>query len=447
MMNMRIKILLVITFVFGAQDLSLAQQASIHLSLPDALKLARRQNVSVIVAQERIKQAIAQIGESRSNLLPQLKASASESRQTRDLRSSGIAFPGTGPLIGPFNSFDARLKLTQTLFDFSAMERLNTAASNRQLSVAEYNRTQQDVLAFVAILYIQAQRAEENLRVVRFFVKKDLQQLTIDQSRLRCGLGSELEVKQAKANYQESLLRWHSSVKETLDRRLDLLAALGLDNRQRIIFKKYQNVYESTLLSQQKIEEILKDHPDMIAALKQKEASVRNLGAEKKELLPKISVFGDYGPNGVDPKTQSETYTLGVQASIPIWEGGLRGNRIKEAESQAKQAEATVNDTKRKTENKILSSIEAIKQAKSTVQYSYAQLELLSQEMKVSSQRFKLGTASQQDLLNAQAQWILAKDSHREAIATNQIAEINLVHALGQMEKLVAQDKGDVSEK
>ena len=109
-----------------------------------------------------LNQAIARISEAQSDLLPHLDGVVSGGRQTADLRSEGISFPGFGPHVGPYNNFDARARVTIALFDPSAFERFQAAKKGENLSQAELEKTREDILALVATLFIDAQRKQAN---------------------------------------------------------------------------------------------------------------------------------------------------------------------------------------------------------------------------------------------------------------------------------------------
>ena len=132
------------------------------LTLKEVLQIAEESDIHLILSQERLVQALARVEQNKSVLLPQISVSSSERRQTRDLRSSGISFSGD-PLVGPFNSFDIRAQMTQTLFDASTISRLKAAQAGKELSAAELKKTKEDVLALIATMFVNARRSKESL--------------------------------------------------------------------------------------------------------------------------------------------------------------------------------------------------------------------------------------------------------------------------------------------
>ncbi len=427
----RLNIILFLTVILSCLKVSAEEiPVQLHLNLKQTLLMAKERSAQVIMANERVQQSLARIGQSRSTLFPQLTASASEKRQTRDLRSAGISLGNSDPLVGPFNSYDARIKLTQTLFDAAAMERLSTMHHAHDLTSAQYKKIQQDTLAFVASLFIEAKRSFQTLKVARSFIKRDMKHLNVVRSQSRLGLSSSLELTKAQADYKRSVYLWHTAVKEAHERRLDLGAALGIEKDVIIIFEEDDHnwILPNEILTR------LDEVPDIRIAEEELKASQSLRSVEKKEYWPKVSAMADYGPSGVSPSDANETYTLGVMASVPIWEGGLRSSRIKETQSQVKEKEINLKDVQRRQEANVLSAIETIKQAKAFVRQRESELKVAHEQIKIAQQRLGSGIGSDLELADSLAQQLSANDQKEDAAATYLMAQINLAHALGRID-------------
>lgn len=96
--------------------------AEISLSLSDAIHQARERSPERVMSQERVRQAVARTYQAYTTLLPQVSAEVSQGRETRNLDSVGISLPGaTDPVVGPYNSFGAKIKISQIVFDGAAI--------------------------------------------------------------------------------------------------------------------------------------------------------------------------------------------------------------------------------------------------------------------------------------------------------------------------------------
>lgn len=422
--------------VLCAASASAQQQGSMSLSLSQALKMALTRHVDVIIANERVDQALARIQENSSPLLPQLKGTVSETRQTRDLRSAGIPLPGK-PLVGPFNVYDARVRLTQTIFDPSAMTRFKASQQGQVLSVAQQKKTQQDVLVLVAALFIDAKRSQDSFAVSQASLRRDKQEMSIVFSKFKSGLSSYLEMKKARTKYAHALYVSETAKKEALERRLDLAAALDLPQDHKINF-----VWDEQLLAKQISAGLsAEDQPDINVAREQVKLDEKDHSANKWDYWPKVSVSGDYGPSGVTPSDSSETYAMGVSASIPIFEGGLRQAKLKESESAVKIAEAQLQSVHRNIRAKVSTQQAILAQALALVKENENNVAVAEEEGRLVRSQFNAGNRSPLDVTSSELNLKIAQDQRDEALAYYLMSKINLARSLGRVEQFLLEEK------
>ncbi|MBP9854947.1 MAG: TolC family protein [Candidatus Omnitrophica bacterium] len=400
------------------------------LSLKDALEIAQQRDIRFILSDERVNQAISRIAQSRAPLLPQVSIDVSQKRQTRDLRTAGIEMPGD-PLVGPFNTFDARIKLTQMIFDAGTVNRLKTAQAQGALSVAERRKVEEDVLVLIAQLYIDARRSIQTADFAKTMVERDLKKLDIAKSRLENGIGSDIDVRQAKTAYDTALSFQQQVYMHAVESRLDLLAALGLslDDTIQFIDDNGINFPEPEENIQTSFEEL----PDIQVAKQQLRFSEAQLESQRSEYLPNISGIADFGPSGIDPSDTNNTFTVGVQASLPIFDGGLRRAQVDEAISQVKYDQANLNHNEFQFQAKIIKARELFEQTQFIFIEKTSRQEMTQQELLLVQQRVKDGTATEIELLEAIALDAQARNDADEAKAAVLTAQINWNHALGKL--------------
>jgi len=408
------------------------------LTFAQALALAQKQNIDSILSRERVQQAIERLHQGVSPLLPQISVGASQSRQTRNLESLGITIPFEGPVVGPFNAFDARVSVTQTIFDMTVIQRLRAAAAGREQSSAERRKTEQDVLALVANLYIEADRAQDSVRFVRSLVMRDRKKLALERRKLEIGTGSDISIKRAEADLLESRRAFEAARTSAVERRIDLAAALGISPAKPIVFAKGKLFEDPSLPTPAEIQQSRQTHPQVEAAREQLSVREAERWAELAEFLPKVSGFGDYGFNGEKPSNSAVTYTFGAKATMSLFEGGATMFRIEEAESRIRESRAVIEDLERRVEANLLSSIESIKSALTTVNAREAQLAAFAKERALARQRLESGIGSELDLLDADAGESQARDQRYEAVALYRLAQVQMLHSLGRMEQLGA---------
>src|SRR5215471_20947307 len=89
------------------------------LTLPQALDIALKNSTNIRTAMAQLDQAKGQYEQYRSALLPQLDFHARQSLLTVNLVGLGVPVTGETGKIGPFGSMDARIFLTQELFNLA----------------------------------------------------------------------------------------------------------------------------------------------------------------------------------------------------------------------------------------------------------------------------------------------------------------------------------------
>src|SRR5690242_4284518 len=105
--------------------LPLFAQPPLRMSMRRAVELAvsPEGNANIRIAGESVKQAQARASQARSALLPDVESSVTYQDLTRNLAALGvrvsIPIPGFSfpTFVGPFNVFDARATINQSVFD------------------------------------------------------------------------------------------------------------------------------------------------------------------------------------------------------------------------------------------------------------------------------------------------------------------------------------------
>ena len=128
----------------GAAKIATGQPAT--LSYEQAVRLAIDNNLATLRAHERRNEARGQQEQARAPLLPNVSGVAYQADLTVNLVALGFQ-PGTFPgisrtFLGPFKNFDARLLLSQKVFDLSAIR--NYQAGKAGVRAAEVCDVQAD---------------------------------------------------------------------------------------------------------------------------------------------------------------------------------------------------------------------------------------------------------------------------------------------------------------
>src|SRR5580700_7299714 len=109
------------------------------LGLQEAIRRGLAYNLGETGATQALRQAQGQSRAALSNLLPNLNGTINENVQTTDLKALGFRFnfPGFAipAVIGPFNYIDFRAHLSQSVFDYAAINNYRAASELIVLAV------------------------------------------------------------------------------------------------------------------------------------------------------------------------------------------------------------------------------------------------------------------------------------------------------------------------
>ncbi|HEX5036107.1 MAG TPA: TolC family protein [bacterium] len=416
---------------------SFVAAAPLKLDLREAMRLARQRGTQAVVADERVQQALSRLTQARSVFLPQIGGTASFQRRTINLNAMGINIPGQNPKVGPFNTSDARLSVTQSIFDAAAIQRLRALQAGRDISEAERRKAEQDAMALVGSFYLNARRGEDQVRLAQSLLRVAEKRLAVAREARRVGAGTDLDVLQLESGVADRREDLAAARTTALEQRLDLAAALGLPQDHAIAFAAGDPFPKMKIPSDDEITAAVSGHPDMEVAEQTVKERKREISVEKADFFPKISASADYGASGTSFGDSFGTYSVGGQASLPIFRGGLRSGRIKEAKAKARESEVQRDDVARRTEAKARTARENLKQTSLLLEAARSDQKEAEKRLNVSRDRSESGAGSDLEAVESEAGAAAARDRSREAEATALLARVELEHALGRLDALI----------
>jgi outer membrane protein TolC len=416
-----------------AQDI---RPGAIRLTLKEALQSVDLVNFQVLMANARLEQAIARISQAQSDLLPHFEGDVSGGRQTTDLRSEGILFPGFGPHIGPYNTFDARARVTIALFDPSAFERFQAAKKGANLSRAELEKTREDILALVATLYVDAQRKQQTVALMKTLLDKDQMAYKLSEDSLMQGTGTELDSNKFKSDLDQTKYLYQQAKLQSREACLDLEAALQLPLDMPLVFLDDEN-FMNTLENNAAVNLNNAANADMELASSQLEASKADQKTAIADFLPKVSGSADYGRLGESPDNGSNTYSVGLQVSVPIWEGGSQQAKLNEVKGEVKEDQENLLDTTQQEQVNVAKARAAIEEADDLRQAKAQQRLTAQRAMQIAFHAQEIGSGSILEVMQAKSDLATAEDEYNEAQATWVMAYVDLLHAEGRLRELI----------
>lgn len=276
-------------------------------------------NPDIAIAAARIREARAQEALSRAQLLP-----------TLDFGVGGNYGRSVGPLGMPQNSLGVQ-PVFQASYEIDLFGRIgdqvDAARLNAEAVTAGRDATALGIAAATVSGYVTLLALDSRLAVVRETIAARAEALRIARSRARVGYTSELELRQAEAEYQATALIL-PQVQQAIARQENALSVLagrppGAIERSQSIERLAMPIVAPGLPS-----ELLRRRPDIVQAERALAASDATIAAARAQFLPSVRLTGSGGavlstlltdPVGI--------WSAGASILAPIFQGGrLRAN-------------------------------------------------------------------------------------------------------------------------
>ena len=428
-----------------------AQQPTVlSLSLGDAGRLAAQQSALAQGARLRADEAQARVRQRRADLLPTVTSYVQEAGRTFNTSTLGIDFPtpaGQKPIFdprgqveGPINTLDIRGRVQQNLLDFGALGRVRSAQAAARSSNADADATAEQAATVATTAYVRAMRADADLHARQADTLLATELLGIAQAQLRAGTGGGLDVTRARAQLAATRASLIASRNGRDHAHLDLLRSLSLPVGTDIVLTDSLSTVaaatepipdEAALLAQ-----ALRARPDILAEEQRVRAAKQGLSAIKAERLPTLGLVADDGAIGKNGSRLLNTYTWGLQVSIPMFDGFKREGRLQEQSAVVKEAEIRQHDVEQQAQADVRGAVLDLAAAREQLDAASERLRLAEQEVVQARDRFNAGVSGNADVVNASLALTASRTLVNDAETAYQLARVSLARATGSVTTL-----------
>jgi len=406
-----------------------------RFTVADAIGLALKNNVDVRVAAARNESARGRALQDAADLLPQIIGTAHQGRVYKvNLAAQGFSsFPGGfDPVLGPFNNFDARIRLSQRIFDMEAIDRTRSSAAARRAADAETAIAREHVAAAAALAYLDVLRARASIVSAQAGDTLAQTLLTQVENQKKAGSAAGIDVARAKTRAAEERLRVLVAQSQEHDALMRLIRVVGLPLGTTVqATDPFQYAEPPSLDLNGAVAQAL----DRRVEIRASEESVRekklSLSAESWSHGPSVSASGDYGASGNTPDNSRPTGSAGVDVSMPLWTSGHIGGKREEARGELHEAQARLDDVRAQVEEDVRLAADQVATTAEQVKTSQQAVTLAESELKMARDRFDAGVGSNVDVVDAQTALARVQDAQIAALAGFEAARISQAMALG----------------
>jgi len=441
--------LVVALFAFFARAAAAQAPGTTPLSLGDAARLAARQSGQAEAAALRARQGEARVRERRADLLPTVGTNFSQLSRTLNTASFGIEFPSppgqppvfdpNGQVLGPVGLIDVRGHVSSNVLDYAAIQRVRGAQTQVTALDADASSQAEQAAAIAAAAYLRAVQGDARVkaRLADSVLASEL--LSIARDLLSSGVGVALDVTRAQS--QLSLVRSQLiASRNDRDRaRLDLLRALNLPADASVsLTDSLASLPTAEMPESEKsaIDVAMRTRADIRALDAQVQSSQQQANAIRAERLPTLGVFGDNGAIGKEYGHLLNTYQLGFQVSLPIFDGFRREARIQEQSLQTQELKVRRRDLEQSVATEVRLALLDLESAQQQVAAAQERMGLAEQELEQARDRFRAGVSSNSDVITAQLSLNTARTQLIDAVTAYQGGRVGLARAQGSVTTL-----------
>ncbi|PYX34182.1 MAG: TolC family protein, partial [Acidobacteria bacterium] len=128
----------------------------LSISFLEAIDRGLKQNLGLLLSEDNTLSARGTKWKELSNLLPNVMAKGQENVQQTSLAALGFRLPGLPRVIGPFNYFDIRAFLNQSVFNWSYIKKERAAAQSLKAAEFSYKDARELVVLVTGNAYLEA---------------------------------------------------------------------------------------------------------------------------------------------------------------------------------------------------------------------------------------------------------------------------------------------------
>ncbi len=429
------------------------------LGLEEIAREAIAKNRDLAAEQFGVQASAEEIVRARSNLLPQLNAGASYiSRKESPTVSVGFFAE---------RSADASFSLNQIIYSDSASANF-TIQKNLQIAREQSLRELRlDIVQAATSAYyrVLAARSQLNVQENNFHVSRT----NLDLAQDRVNLGSST---------MADVYRWQAEVARAQILVLDARAVVeqSWDTLNRLLHRpqgrplalRPASVNEPLVFTQKEFNTLISNRaeyerftrylidiglqlaPELMQLDSQIEAKRRERVSQQRAYwLPEFSLQGSYGTNlgqsgsGAGPIAGENLsdWNVGLQATLPLFSGGLRKANLSRANLELMQLEALRSSFAEQIEQEIRNQMHFAQADYARITYTHEAADASRKNFDLVSDAYARGTVSYIELLDAQETSLTASAASSDSLYNFLITIMAVQRAVGRYEFLLTPDE------
>jgi outer membrane protein len=413
-------------------------------TLAELIDVAEHHNPGTRAVWERAKQKARELGLAKSAYYPELE---------------GLAVFGDERLINPFPKplaprgyvmvelpvVKPEVTLQYLIFDFGKRGANMDFAKQEQLAAGADVIQVNQALAFrVASAYYQLMTAQERLQAAQDTLRTAQTTQDAAENRLNNGLATLPDVLNARAETAQDAFDEESADGDEKIARVALTEVVGADPSPHIVIDGQRSAplpERLTMSIDALIDRAMANRPELMAQALRIRSAEAHIRAARAEYKPQIVLSGsaaqtsvwptaDYGQLG---SASEPTWSVELGVRWRIFDGGVRKNELRIAESKRREEEDDLIEKRDDTTREVWTAYIAFRTALRKHDAAVALLESANASYSASLEAYKYGVKNLVDVVTAEKQLAQARLSSVSARSELFLQAVNLEFATGNL--------------
>lgn len=415
------------------------QPFSGKLSMREAIQRGLAYNLGAVGLTQAVNQSHGQARVVRAALLPNLTGNLQETVQQTNLKALGLHISSPVPgfsiptIVGPFNFFDLRARLSQTVVDMTAWNNYKTANETLRANQLSSRDARDLVVLAVGGAYLEVIAAQARVQSARaqLDTANALYQQAAEQRAV--GVMAQVDVDRSQVQALTQQQRLISLQNDLAKQKINLARITGLPpNDQYELTDEVPFSPAPALSVEEALHQALDQRSDLKAAKVQVRAAELSRSAAHAERLPSLSLNADYGVIGTNPAQSHGTFSVVGTLRVPLWEGGRAGGSIEQADAALAQRQAELEDIKLEVEGEIRKDYLDLQAAASQVEVSQKNVQVAKETLDLTRQRVDAGVANSVELVQSQESLANAELDYINSVFSHNVAKLSVARATGR---------------
>ncbi len=414
----------IVPLVLKAQD---------SLTVEKAVERVLQNHPAIVQAQQQMLAAEARAGQASSAKYPQAGIQASYTRLGPIIP---IYFGNFIVQFYPADNYDAHIGAGYTLYDFGRTSAAVDVAQSRvqsaqkTIELTKNGLRYQTIRTFYTILFLR-----KSIQVTDEQIETLNEHLSLTKKKVEAGTATNFDVlttevrvasaQNQKVEIENSLRQQTSILRQLLGEKERSPLALSGEFTMIPVLLNTDSLVERAFAQREELK-IVRDALTT-ADLQYKLASRGN--------LPSLHVNASFGAkNGLyllNLNVVRGNWALGAELTVPVFDGNRVHHQEEEAQASVQAEQAHVQNTERQVRTDVERAIDDIKTSLEKVNISRVQVEQAHEAVLVAHTKYETGSATNVDLLDAEAAESAAKLSNIQALFGYVMSRYELEQSVG----------------